>query len=178
MNYRRDAQNLREQLRLAERQGRKIYFMDEICFTKRSILSRDWSRANSNLSIEQSDIFVGYRAVIASMSEHWGIKVYDIKKQAITADDFAAYLKKMRASNFNRPLALFMDNLPVHKSNIVKPLYDSLNIMPIYNVSYSPELNPIEAVFSKVKAIFNRQRLNHLVNKTDFDADKAIRRAF
>ena len=71
-----------------------------------------------------------------------------------------------------------MDNLPVHKSNIVKPLYDSLNIMPIYNVSYSPELNPIEAVFSKVKAIFNRQRLNHLVNKTDFDAVKAIRRAF
>ena len=71
-----------------------------------------------------------------------------------------------------------MDNLPVHKSNIVKPLYVSLNIMPIYNVSYSTELNPIEAVFSKVKAIFNRQRLNHLVNKTDFDADKAIRRAF
>ena len=50
--------------------------------------------------------------------------------------------------------------------------------MPIYNLGYSPELNSIEAVFSKVKAIFNRQRLNGLVNKIDFDADKAIKKAF
>ena len=88
--------------------------------------------------------------MIASINEHWGIGTYEIKNEAITADDFAAYLKKMRAGNFKRPLALFMDNLPVHKSNIVKPLYDTLNIMPIYNVAYSPELNPIEAVFSKL----------------------------
>ena len=123
VNYRSDAQNLREQLRLAQQQGRKLYFLDEICFTKRSILSRDWSRANSNLSISQSDIFVGYRAVIATINEHWGIGTLTIKKEAVTAEDFAAYLKKMRAGNFKTPLALFMDNLAVHKSNVVKPLY-------------------------------------------------------
>ena len=66
----------------------------------------------------------------------------------------------------------------MHKSNEVKPFYEKLNIMPIFNVAYSPELNPIEAVFSKVKAIFNRNRLNCLVNKIGFNADNQIKKSF
>ena len=66
----------------------------------------------------------------------------------------------------------------MHKSRDVQPEYDRLNIRPIYNVGYSPELNPIEAVFSKVKAIFCRDRLSSLVNKTGFNFDRAITAAF
>ena len=46
-----------------------------------------------------------------------------------------------------------MDNLYVHKSRAAREHFEKLNIEPIWNVSYSPEFNPIEAVFSKVKAI-------------------------
>ena len=48
----------------------------------------------------------------------------------------------------------------------------------MFNVSYSPEFNGIEAVFSKVKALFNHRRLNNLVNKTGFNADREIEQAF
>ena len=71
-----------------------------------------------------------------------------------------------------------MDRLAVHKSKEVKELWNKFNIKPIFNVSYSPEFNPIEAVFSKVKAQFNQQRLNNLVNKTGFNANKEIESAF
>jgi transposase len=71
-----------------------------------------------------------------------------------------------------------MDQLAVHKSKSIKPLYEKLNITPIFNVAYSPEFNPIEAVFSRVKAIFNQRRLNCLVNKIGFNADETIRIAF
>ena len=63
---------------------------------------------------------------------------------------------------------MFCDQLAVHKSRVVKPYYDSLDIVSVYNVGYSPEFNGIEAVFSKVKALYNRQRLNRLINKTFF----------
>ena len=76
------------------------------------------------------------------------------------------------------PIALFCDQLAVHKSKEVKPVYLSTNITPVFNVGYSPEFNPIEAMFSKVKSLFNRQRLNHLVNKTGFNADREIKAAF
>ena len=53
-----------------------------------------------------------------------------------------------------------------------------LNITSILNVGYSPESNPIEAVFSKVKSLFSRARLNSLVNKTGFNIDREITAAF
>ncbi len=71
-----------------------------------------------------------------------------------------------------------MDRLNVHKANSVKPWYPKLGITPCFNARYSPETNPIEAVFSKVKAIFSRKRVNCLVNREAFDMDNEIKAAF
>jgi len=71
-----------------------------------------------------------------------------------------------------------MDNLTVHRERTVKLLYSDLDIMPIWNVSYSPEFNPIESVFSQVKRLFSRERLNVIANHGDFDDNKTIRSAF
>ena len=71
-----------------------------------------------------------------------------------------------------------MDNATIHKKPCVKEWWPKLNMEPIWNIGYSPEFNPIEAVFSKVKRLFNSQRLNNLVNKTGFNADKEIESAF
>ena len=66
----------------------------------------------------------------------------------------------------------------MHKAKEIRDEWGKLDIERIYNVSYSPELNPIEAVFSRVKALFNRDRLNCLVNKTGFNFDRTIEWAF
>ena len=66
----------------------------------------------------------------------------------------------------------------VHKSNVVKEVYGKHKIIPIFNVAYSPQFNPIEAIFSKVKAEFNARRLNCLVNKIGFNIDNTIGIAF
>ena len=71
-----------------------------------------------------------------------------------------------------------MDNLTVHKAIIVMPLYPQLNIKPIWNVAYSPEFNPIESVFSRVKFRFNKDRLNDIVNRRGFNFDRTINAAF
>ena len=60
----------------------------------------------------------------------------------------------------------------------MKPVYIELDIVPVYNVGYSPEFNPIESVFSQVKRVFCRKRLNKLVNKEEFNTNKVIRAAF
>ena len=71
-----------------------------------------------------------------------------------------------------------MDQLPVHKAIAVKPYYKKLNITAIFNVGYSPEFNPIEAVFSRVKYIFCNKRLNDIVNRRGFNFDRTIEEAF
>ena len=71
-----------------------------------------------------------------------------------------------------------MDQLSVHKEKTVRPYYGSLDILPIFNVSYSPEFNPIESCFSQVKRHYCAERLNILANFGVFDQNKTIRSAF
>ena len=85
------------------------------------------------------------------MTEERGLELCQICDKAINGDIFIDFLKSLRKRFDTTPLALFMDQLHVHKTNQVRATYDQLNIKPVWNVVYSPEFNPIEAVFSKVK---------------------------
>ena len=71
-----------------------------------------------------------------------------------------------------------MDNLTVHKMNQVRYVYDRLDIMPIFNIPYCAEFNPIESVFSQVKRVFKLERLKKLANLEPFDAEKTIEDIF
>jgi len=78
----------------------------------------------------------------------------------------------------NQPFYLFMDKLSVHTSRKTKKECEKYNIIPIFNITASPDFNPIETVFSFVKADFRRTRLNALANKRDFDLDSEVEKSF
>ena len=46
-----------------------------------------------------------------------------------------------------------MDNLPTHKVAGVMEAIEAANATAVYLPAYSPDLNPIEQVFSKLKAL-------------------------
>ena len=50
--FKTNCQNARETLSIVQRMGRRIVYLDEVNFTKRSVLLRDWSRRNSNLTVD------------------------------------------------------------------------------------------------------------------------------
>ena len=56
-----------------------------------------------------------------------------------------------------------MDSLSVHKSIMAKEMYEKLDIDTILAPVYSPEYNPIEMMFSKLKGIVKRMRLQDMV---------------
>ena len=112
------------------------------------------------------------------MTEERGVLHVHIQDTPCDSEDFSYYLHVLSQKLNKQPFALLMDNASIHKSKEVKPHYAELNITPVWNVAYSPEFNPIEAVFSKVKRLFNNQRLNNLVNKTGFNFDREIKSSF
>ena len=71
-----------------------------------------------------------------------------------------------------------MDHLAVHKSDRAWDVYKELNILPLFSPIYSPEYNPIEMMFSKLKNIVKRMRLKDMLEqrKRTFDQliDKAV----
>ena len=177
-NFVQNCERLLMEMEQAKCEDRMVVFADEICFTKRSIKLREWSTKNTNLTVDQEDVYASYRTALASMTEENGILLAHVYDKPVKEPEFCAHLMKIRSKTGQRPVALFMDNLWVHKNAKVRELMAKLDIRPIYNVAYSPEFDPIEAVFSKVKRQFSCQRLHNLVTKIGFNMDKEIVNAF
>lgn len=85
-----------DQVRQAEADGRTVVFLDEINFTKLSLSRSEWSVRNSNLSVDQQEVYQGYRSVIATMTAERGIGFCIIHMKAVDAEDFVSFLRKLR----------------------------------------------------------------------------------
>ena len=55
-----------------------------------------------------------------------------------------------------------MDNMRTHHSKAVKAVIEELKINVIYLPPYSPDLNPIEMMWSKIKAILRKMKIRIL----------------
>ena len=64
---------------------------------------------------------------------------------------FCVYLDKFLLPKLAPNDVLVMDNLQVHKTAQVRDRLQAHRIEPLYLPPYSPDLNPIERMFSKVK---------------------------
>jgi transposase len=71
---------------------------------------------------------------------------------AMNAAMFLAYVKQCLVPTLKRGDVVIMDNLPVHKAPGVREAIEAAGATLLYLPPYSPDLNPIEQAFSKLKA--------------------------
>ena len=71
---------------------------------------------------------------------------------AINGPMFLAYLKQCLVPTLKRGEIVLMDHLPAHKVAGVAEAIEAVGATLIYLPKYSPDLNPIELAFSKLKA--------------------------
>jgi transposase len=70
-----------------------------------------------------------------------------------------------------------MDNMRVHHSRLAKEMYEKLKLVPLFNIAYSPQFNPIECVFSMMKANYKRMFLKSLIDVKRPNARRLIEEA-
>jgi transposase len=70
-----------------------------------------------------------------------------------------------------------MDNLQVHKTNEVKAAYERLNIIPVFNIPYSPDFNGIESYFSMVKGNYKKLLLQLMMKEQTFNVVELIKQS-
>ena len=81
---------------------------------------------------------------------------------------FEQYLEADLLPHLNSDSVLVMDNMKSHHAKAVKELLDSSGVRYIYLPPYSPDLDPIEKLWSKVKALlrkFKARTLDALPNE-------------
>jgi transposase len=64
---------------------------------------------------------------------------------------FEAYLKQVLLPHLRPGRILVIDNLSAHKSERVRELIEAAGCEVLYLPPYSPDFNPIEEAFSKIK---------------------------
>ena len=69
---------------------------------------------------------------------------------------FEIYLKHFLLPALKAGQIVVMDNLSVHKSTRVKELIEQKGAALLFLPPYSPDFNPIEGVFSKLKGILRK----------------------
>ena len=87
---------------------------------------------------------------------------------AMNGPMFLAYVKQCLVPTLKRDDTVIMDNLPVHKVTGVEQAIKAAGATLIYLPKYSPDLNPIELAFSKLKAHLRKaaeQTIPRLVRK-------------
>lgn len=75
---------------------------------------------------------------------------------AADGDAFVAYLRAFLVSMLIPGQIVVLDNLSVHKDGRVAPLIAAAGCRLCYLPSYSPDFNPIELAFSKLKTAIRR----------------------
>ena len=66
---------------------------------------------------------------------------------------FETYLERVLAPTLDSGQVVIMDNLPAHKPARVRELIEQRGCELVYLPSYSPDFNPIEEAFSKIKGL-------------------------
>jgi transposase len=69
---------------------------------------------------------------------------------------FEAYVERVLAPTLRAGQVLVMDNLSVHKGERVRELIEHRGCQLLYLPPYSPDLNPIEEAFGKIKALLRK----------------------
>jgi transposase len=69
---------------------------------------------------------------------------------------FETYVERVLAPSLRAGQVVVMDNLSAHKGERVRELIEARDCKLLYLPAYSPDLNPIEEAFAKVKALLRR----------------------
>ena len=106
---------------------------------------------------------------MAGISKTKGVELVMQFQKSVNTDKFIEYLQQIRYRNPFDRIAIFMDRLSVHTCRRSKEKMTFLKIEAVYNVSYSPEFNLIETVFSLVKRNIKTERLKLIIKNEEED---------
>src|ERR1700732_4950647 len=87
---------------------------------------------------------------------HAGVGAPFVIDGAMNGPIFLAYIEQCLAPTLGRRDLVIMDNLPTHKVAGVVEAIEAVDASVLYLPSYSPDLNPIEQFFSKLKALLRK----------------------
>ena len=125
----------------------------------------DETWAKTNMTRSRGRCPAGERLVAAVPHGHWrtttlvaaldqrGVRCSMTLDGAVNRDAFEAFVEKVLVPTLSPGDTVVMDNLSSHKGPRVRELLEGAGASVLYLPPYSPDLNPIEPAFAKLKQL-------------------------
>ena len=115
------------ELKRAEKEGRKMVWVDEVMFTKHTNMRCDWNGRFKNTVVTQKASFIFYRAVIAALSLERGIEAFQLQYSGVDQGDVCTFLETLASKNKGKRLTIYWDQLTAHKTKRVREQMEKLS---------------------------------------------------
>jgi transposase len=138
--------------------GRRFVFVDE-CSTNTSLSPiYGWSRRGSRVCFEVPRNWGAWGANVTLLSSmtHEGMGPSLAVEGPTTKAVFEAYVDRVLAPELLPGQIVVMDNLSSHRGSRIRELIEGRGCELLYLPPYSPDLNPIEEAFAKLKALLRK----------------------
>jgi hypothetical protein len=133
----------------------RLVFVDEMGSNTSLCPLYAWSRKGKRATASAPRNWGKNVTLLASMSCR-GLGPCLAVEGATTSGVFEAYLERVLAPSLRPGQVVVMDNLSAHKGARAKEIVEGRGCQLLYLPPYSPDLNPIEQAFSKVKGLLRR----------------------
>lgn len=144
---------------LAKLDVKKLIFLDETSSFVNISRSYGWAPSNERIvdsfpkGKKQRVSLIAAIGLHANLAEHAMLHPESVDKNA-----FKAYLEMVLLPKLKPGTTLIMDNWKVHHGSDITELVQSFGCKVLYLPTYSPDFNPIEYLFSKIKAFIKKFR--------------------
>ncbi|WP_425278150.1 IS630 family transposase [Azotobacter salinestris] len=168
MTFKKKTAHAAEQQRPDVQAARQEWFEEQPGFDWRKLIFVDETAAATNLARLRGWAPRGERCLAAIPHGHWktttftaGLRVDGLTAPlvldgAMNGPAFLAYVGQVLVPELTPGDIVVMDNLPAHKVAGVRQAIEGAGATLRYLPPYSPDLNPIEMAFSKLKALLRK----------------------
>jgi transposase len=167
------------------KEARSAWKRDQSQHPAEHLMFLDESGAMTNMARRHGRAPIGQRVVSAVPGGHWetvsmigaigvnGVVASMAVQGAVDGEAFKVYVREILAPQLRGGDVVVMDNLSSHKVAGVREMIERSGAKLMYLPPYSPDLNPIENIWSKIK-----QKLRSIGARTFESLLDAISEAF
>jgi transposase len=148
--------------------ARQDWFEGQIDLDPRRLVFIDETGASTKMARLRGRAPRGERCRAAVPHGHWktttftaglrlgGLVAPMVLDGPMNGDAFRAYVEQVLVPELNKGDVVIMDNLPAHKVAGIRNMIEDAGARLLYLPPYSPDFNPIEMAFSKLKAMLRK----------------------
>ncbi len=143
---------------LPELDKSKLVFLDESGVN--TDFTRIYGRSLGGLRcVDNVPLSTPKNTTILSSIRLSGDTAYTAYQGGTTNENFIDYLKNVLSPTLKKDDIIVMDNMRTHHSKAVKKAIEELKLNVIYLPPYSPDFNPIEKMWSKIKSVLRKLKI-------------------